>query len=182
MYRAISFSPPNVRYGLLLLVGLLSLIYRELPKLGTYLVYTIYDGIHNLTRLCIPQALVVKRVRLQQLTARKCALNSRHALNKKQLLNKLGGKQWAVLSLLPKNRSFNMAERQASTLESLIRGSHIYKQIWRPLLGREREEGYNHDNSLSVFPSMLLSLDMFFESFRGCFGTSSGRERPSLVN
>jgi len=35
--------------------------------------------------------------------------------------------------------------------------------------------------SLSVFPSMLLSLAMLFESFRGCFGTFSGTERPSLV-
>jgi len=32
-------------------------------------------------------------------------------------------------------------------------------------------------NSLSVSSSMLL----FLESFRGCFGTSSGTERPPLV-
>ena len=42
-----------------------------------------------------------------------------------------------------------MAERQASTLESVIRGRHIYKQIWRPLIGEiltlEREKGNNHD-------------------------------------
>ena len=42
-----------------------------------------------------------------------------------------------------------MAERQASTLESIIHGRHIYKQIWRPLVGEiltlEREEGNNHD-------------------------------------
>ena len=42
-----------------------------------------------------------------------------------------------------------MAEHQASTLESVIRGRHIYKQIWRPLVGEiltlEREEGNNHD-------------------------------------
>ena len=36
-------------------------------------------------------------------------------------------------------------------------------------------------NSLSVFSSMLLSLAMFLESFRECFGTSLGTERPSLV-
>ena len=36
-------------------------------------------------------------------------------------------------------------------------------------------------NLLSVFSSMLLSLAMFLESFRGCFGTFSGMERPSLV-
>ena len=43
-----------------------------------------------------------------------------------------------------------MAERQASTLESVIRGRHIYKQIWRLLVGEiltlEREESNNHDN------------------------------------
>ena len=42
-----------------------------------------------------------------------------------------------------------MAERQASTLETVIRGRHIYKQFWRPLVGKmltlEREEGNNHD-------------------------------------
>ena len=43
----------------------------------------------------------------------------------------------------------NIAERQASILESVIRGRHIYKQIWRPLVGEiltlEREEDNNHD-------------------------------------
>ena len=42
-----------------------------------------------------------------------------------------------------------MAERQASTLETVICGRHIYKQIWRPLVGEiltlEREEGSNRD-------------------------------------
>ena len=42
-----------------------------------------------------------------------------------------------------------MAERQASTLESVIRGRHIYKQIWWLLVGKiltlECEEGNNHD-------------------------------------
>ena len=42
-----------------------------------------------------------------------------------------------------------MPERQASILESIIRGRHIYKQIWRPLVGEiltlEREEGNNHE-------------------------------------
>ena len=42
-----------------------------------------------------------------------------------------------------------MGERQASTLESVIRGHHIYKQIWQSLVGEiltlEREEGNNHD-------------------------------------
>ena len=42
-----------------------------------------------------------------------------------------------------------MAECQASIFESVIRGRHICKQIWRPLVGEiltlEREEGNNHD-------------------------------------
>ena len=41
-----------------------------------------------------------------------------------------------------------MAE-QASTLESVIRGHHIYKHIWWPFVGEvltsEREEGNNHN-------------------------------------
>ena len=44
---------------------------------------------------------------------------------------------------------FNMSDHQASTLESVIRGHHIYEQIWRLLVGEiptlEQEEGYNHD-------------------------------------
>ena len=39
--------------------------------------------------------------------------------------------------------------RASSTFESIIRGHHIYKQIWRLLVGDiltlEREEGNNHD-------------------------------------
>ena len=38
---------------------------------------------------------------------------------------------------------------KASTLESIIRGRHVYKQIWRPLGGEiltlELEEDNNHD-------------------------------------
>ena len=36
-------------------------------------------------------------------------------------------------------------------------------------------------NSLSVFTSMLLFFAIVLESFRWCFGTSSGTERPLLV-
>ena len=43
----------------------------------------------------------------------------------------------------------NMAERQAGTLESVIPGRHICKQIWQPLVGEmltlKQEEGNNHD-------------------------------------
>ena len=42
-----------------------------------------------------------------------------------------------------------MAECQASTLQSVICGHQIYKQIWWPLVGKiltlKREEGNNHD-------------------------------------
>ena len=81
--------------------------------------------------------------------------------------------------------SFVQHGRASSTLESVIRSHHIYKHIWQPLVGEiltlEREEGNNHDNSLSVSSRMLLALAMFLESFRECFGTSSGTEGPSLV-
>ena len=44
-----------------------------------------------------------------------------------------------------------MVERQASTLQSVICGDHIYKQIWRLLVGEililEWEKGNNHDKS-----------------------------------
>ena len=70
-----------------------------------------------------------------------------------------------------------MAERQASTLQSFIYGHHIYKQIWQQLveeiLTLEREEGNNRDKFAVSFSSMLLSLAMFLESFRGSVGTSS---------
>ena len=50
-----------------------------------------------------------------------------------------------VLSLLRKTARSTWA----SILESVIRGRHIYKQIWRPLvkeiLTLEREEDNNHD-------------------------------------
>ena len=49
-----------------------------------------------------------------------------------------------------------MAECQASTLESVICGRHIDKQIWQPLVGQiltlEREKGNNHDKfAVSLF-------------------------------
>jgi len=43
-----------------------------------------------------------------------------------------------------------MAEPQGSTLENVVRGRHIYKQIWWPLVGEiltlEKEEGSNRDS------------------------------------
>ena len=48
-------------------------------------------------------------------------------------------------SVKPLVQHTKLAERQASALESVIRGRHIYKQIWRLLIGEilnlEREEG-----------------------------------------
>ena len=42
-----------------------------------------------------------------------------------------------------------MAEQASTTLESVIRGHHIYKHLWRLLVGEmltlEQEEGNNHD-------------------------------------
>ena len=79
-------------------------------------------------------------------------------------------------------RLFNMAEGQASTLESIIHSYHIYKQIRRVLvreiLTLDGKEGNNHDKLTS---RLLLSLAMFFESFHIFCGTPSGTEGPSLV-
>ena len=53
-----------------------------------------------------------------------------------------------------------MAESEECTLESVIRGHHIYKRIWRPLVGEvltlEREEGNTHDR----FAVSLLKDDI----------------------
>ena len=78
-----------------------------------------------------------------------------------------------------------MAERQASIFESVIRGRHICKQIWRPLVGEiltlEREEGNNHDKFAISLLKHATILGHVPREFSGCFGTSSGTERPSLV-
>ena len=78
-----------------------------------------------------------------------------------------------------------MAEHQANTLESVIHGRHIYKQIWQPLVGEmltlEREEGYNHDKFAVSLLKHATVLGHVPQSFRRYFGTSSGTERPSLV-
>ena len=79
----------------------------------------------------------------------------------------------------------NMAGRQASILESVIRGHHIYKQIWRLLFGEiltlEREEGYNPDKFAVSLLKHATVLGHVPQKFRGCFDISSGTERPSLV-
>ena len=77
-------------------------------------------------------------------------------------------------------------EHQTSTnLESVTRGRHNYKQIWRPLVGEiltlEREEDNNHDKFAVSLLKHASVLGHVPQSFRGCFGTSSGTERPSLV-
>jgi len=83
------------------------------------------------------------------------------------------------------NHLLHMAERQASILKSIIRGRHIYKQIWRLLLGEiltlEWEEGYNHDKFAVSLLKHATVLGHVPQSFRGCFDISSGMERPSLV-
>ena len=52
-----------------------------------------------------------------------------------------------------------MAERQASTLESVIHGHHIYKQIWRLLVGEtltlELEKANDHSVSLLKHATVL---------------------------
>ena len=47
-----------------------------------------------------------------------------------------------------------MAEQASTTLESIIHGHHICKQIWWPLIGEiltlEREEGNNNHDKFAV--------------------------------
>ena len=78
-----------------------------------------------------------------------------------------------------------MVECQASTLQSVICGHPIYKQIWRLLVGKiltlEWEKGNNHDKFAVSLLKHATVLGHVPREFRGCFGTSSGTERPSLV-
>ena len=80
-----------------------------------------------------------------------------------------------------------MAERQASTLESVIHGCHIYKQIWRPLVGEiltlEQEEDNNHDKfAVSLLKNATCTvLGHVPREFSRVFWHFSGMERPSLV-
>ena len=72
-----------------------------------------------------------------------------------------------------------------STRQSVIHDCHIYKQIWRLLVGEiltlEQEEGYNHDKFAVSLLKHAAVLGHVPQSFCGCFDTSSGMERPSLV-
>ena len=78
-----------------------------------------------------------------------------------------------------------MAECQASALESVIHGHHIYKQIcWllvREVLTLERAEGYNQDKFAVSLLKHATVLGHVPQSFCRCFDTSSSTERPSLV-
>ena len=67
----------------------------------------------------------------------------------------------------------NMAERQAGTLESVIPGRHICKQMWQPLveeiLTLKWEEGNNHDKFTVSLLKHATALAMFFRIFVGHF-------------
>ena len=77
-------------------------------------------------------------------------------------------------------------ERQASTLESVIRGRHIYKHADLAAACRRDTnlgtgEGYNHDKFAVSLLKDATVLGHVPQSFCECFDTSSGAERPSLV-
>ena len=65
----------------------------------------------------------------------------------------------------------NMAERQASTLESVIPGRHICKQIWqllvREILTLKREEVNNHDKFVVSLLKHATVLGHVPQNFRG---------------
>ena len=78
--------------------------------------------------------------------------------------------QWAVL--LPLYHSFTF--KQVCSLESVICGHHIYKQIWRLLFGEiltlEPEEGNNRDKFVSLLKDATVvghvPREMFWHSLR----------------
>ena len=87
-----------------------------------------------------------------------------------------------MLSLLRKTKHSRASSKY---LESVIRGRHIYKQIWQLLVGEiltlEREECYNHEKIAVSLLKHATVLGHVPQSFRGCFDISSGMERPSLA-
>ena len=80
--------------------------------------------------------------------------------------------------LLPLYRSF--AFKQVRSLESVIHGHQIYKQIWQ-LLTLELEEGNNHDKFAVSLLKHATVLGHVPREFLGMFWHSSGTEGPSLV-
>ena len=65
----------------------------------------------------------------------------------------------------------SMAESEECTLESVIRGHHIYKRIWRSLVGEvltlEREEGNTHDRfAVSLLKDAIVVGHVPFEFSR----------------
>ena len=93
--------------------------------------------------------------------------NSGHALNKKESLNKIVGGVFAasVKSLVPTWQSVKQVLWRASFMAVTFTSRSVGRLSER----LEREEGNNHDK-------FIVSLLLFPESFRGCFGTSSGTE------
>ena len=89
----------------------------------------------------------------------------------------------SVFAGFRKTARSNMAERQAGTLESVIPGRHICKQIWQPLVGEmltlKEEEGNNHDKIRCQSPQACYCPWPCSSEF--LWVTSSGMEGPSLV-
>ena len=65
----------------------------------------------------------------------------------------------------------NIAERQAGTLESVIPGRHICKQMWQPLVEEiiilKWEEGNNHDKFTVSLLKHATVLGHVLQNFRG---------------
>ena len=96
----------------------------------------------------------------------------------------VGGAFAASVKLLVQH----MAEIQASTLESVIRGRQIYKPIcsWRLLVGEiptlEREEDNNHDKfAVSLLKhATVTALAMFLRVFAGVLTLPKARRDHHL--
>ena len=84
--------------------------------------------------------------------------------------------------LLPVYHLFNMAERKASTLESINHGHYIYKKIWWPLVGEiltlEWEEGTKFTVSLLKDATVIRHVSCFY-CLRSSLQLVASAEQPS---
>ena len=71
------------------------------------------------------------------------------------------------------------------TFESAVRGFHVYKSVWNPViderLSTEREFGNSEDLNAVCVRKAKGSLAMFHESFLVYFGTLFPTAAPSNV-
>ena len=88
-----------------------------------------------------------------------------------------------MLSLLPRNRSFNMVQH-GSVSSKYFGERHLWPSHLQADLAAACRKDTNYpwiQRRATIRTNLLLSLAMFLKSFCRCFGASSGMERPSLA-